>query len=37
LEVKSFKIDNNGSLEDAKEQLYPCLDEIIDDLEEADN
>lgn len=35
--VKSFKIDNNGSLEDAKEQLYPCLDEIIEDLEEADD
>ena len=32
--VKSFKIDNNGTLKDAKEQLYPCLDEIIENLEE---
>ncbi len=32
--VKSFMIDNNGSLEDAKEQLYPSLDEIIREVKE---
>jgi len=35
--VKSFKINNNGSLDEAKVQLYPCLGEIIEDLEDTDD